>query len=79
MSSAVIVFVVDDDIAVLKALTRLLNAEGFGVRAFASPQAFLEQHDPAVPGCLVLDMGAALLERRSDILCGLLERADLKA
>jgi FixJ family two-component response regulator len=30
MSSAATVFVVNDDIAVLKALTRLLNAEGLG-------------------------------------------------
>jgi FixJ family two-component response regulator len=56
MSSAATVFVVDDDRAVLKALARLLHAEGFAVQAFASPQAFLEQHDPASPGCLVLDV-----------------------
>jgi FixJ family two-component response regulator len=56
MSSAATVFVVDDDRAVLKALTRLLYAEGFEVQAFGSPQAFLEQHDPASPGCLVLDV-----------------------
>ena len=49
------VFVVDDDAGVRKALTRLLRASGREVRAFASPQEFLEQHDPAEPGCLVLD------------------------
>jgi FixJ family two-component response regulator len=50
------VFVVDDDPGVLRALTRLLTAAGFGARAFSSPATFLEQHDPAVPGCLVLDV-----------------------
>jgi FixJ family two-component response regulator len=50
------VFVVDDDPRVLRALTRLLAAAGFQARPFASPRAFLEQHDPAAPGCLVLDL-----------------------
>jgi FixJ family two-component response regulator len=50
------VFVVDDDPGVLRALTRLLVAAGFEARAFPSPAAFLEQHDPATPGCLVLDV-----------------------
>src|SRR5262245_32551669 len=50
------VFLVDDDQAVLKGLERLLHAAGFEVRAFASPQAFLDEHDPAAPGCAVLDV-----------------------
>jgi FixJ family two-component response regulator len=50
------VFVVDDDPSVLRALTRLLAAAGFEARGFPSPAAFLEQHDPAIPGCLVLDV-----------------------
>jgi FixJ family two-component response regulator len=50
------VFVVDDDPSVLRALTRLLGAAGLEARGFASPTAFLEQHDPATPGCLVLDL-----------------------
>jgi FixJ family two-component response regulator len=41
---------------VLRALTRLLTAAGFDARGFASPAAFLDQHDPATPGCLVLDV-----------------------
>ena len=49
-------FVVDDDPGVLRALTRLLVAAGFEARAFPLPAAFLEQHDPATPGCLVLDV-----------------------
>jgi FixJ family two-component response regulator len=50
------VFVVDDDPGVLRALTRLLVAAGFEARPFPSPAAFPEQHDPATPGCLVLDV-----------------------
>jgi FixJ family two-component response regulator len=50
------VFVVDDDPAVLKSLSRLLRSAGLPVATFASPREFLDRHDPALPGCLVLDM-----------------------
>jgi FixJ family two-component response regulator len=50
------VYLVDDDAAVLKALERLLQADGLAVRAFASAAAFLGAHDPDVAGCVVLDM-----------------------
>src|SRR6266404_6527493 len=50
------VFVVDDDAAVRKAVSRLLRSAGIGVAAFASPTEFLAQYDPATPGCLVLDI-----------------------
>jgi len=51
-----VVFVVDDDPSVLKALSRLLRSEGLEVHTFRSAKAFLEQHDPSIPGCLVLDV-----------------------
>jgi FixJ family two-component response regulator len=47
---------VDDDPSVLRALTRLLSSAGLEARGFPSPTAFLEAHDPATPGCLVLDV-----------------------
>jgi FixJ family two-component response regulator len=50
------VFIVDDDPAVLKSLSRLLRAIRFTVVTFGSPQEFLERHDPHTPGCLVLDV-----------------------
>jgi FixJ family two-component response regulator len=50
------VFVVDDDPPVLKALERLLRGAGFEVQGFPSSQAFLAQHDPATPGCAILDI-----------------------
>ena len=56
MSGAGTVFVVDDDPAVLKALTRLLVASGREVQAYSSPREFHERHDRAAPGCLVLDV-----------------------
>jgi FixJ family two-component response regulator len=49
------VFVVDDDATILKALGRLLRGAGFEVRAFLSSQAFLDLHDPAIPGCALFD------------------------
>lgn len=51
-----VVYVVDDDSAVLKSVARLLRAAGHHVVAFSSPKRFLEQHDRNVPSCLVLDM-----------------------
>ena len=50
------VFVVDDDASICRALVRLLAAAGLEARAFASAAAFLEAHDAAAPGCLVLDL-----------------------
>ena len=50
------VFVVDDDEAVRKAVSRLLRSAGIAAADFASPTEFLAQYDPATPGCLVLDI-----------------------
>ena len=70
MSPGGTVFLVDDDPGVLRALTRLLRASGREVRAFASQREFLGQHDPAAPGCLVLDV--AMPERNGlDLHCDL--------
>ena len=43
MDSMFTVFIVDDDAGVLKALSRLLRARGYDVRAYTSPQEFLAQ------------------------------------
>lgn len=56
MNSSPVVFLVDDDPSVLKALDRLLTMKGFEVRPFATPDAFLGAHDPSVSGCIVLDV-----------------------
>ena len=50
------VFIVDDDAAVRRALSRLAKSVDLPAEVFSSPQAFLESYDPAWPGCLVLDL-----------------------
>jgi FixJ family two-component response regulator len=51
-----VVCVVDDDASVLKSLARLLRADGLNVLTFNSSRAFLDAHDPSIPGCLILDI-----------------------
>ena len=53
---AKIVQVVDDEAGMRKALTRLLRAEGFEVRAFASAREFLAASPAEEGACLVLDV-----------------------
>jgi FixJ family two-component response regulator len=50
------VFVLDDDESFLKAISRLLRADGFDVRCWTSASVFLAEHDPHVPGCLLTDL-----------------------
>jgi FixJ family two-component response regulator len=56
MNTQPTVFIVDDEALVCKALERLLRSEAHTVAIFASPAEFLAAHDPAAPGCVVLDM-----------------------
>ena len=62
MSSNFSVFLVDDDPGVLKALKRLLGAKGYETKSFTSPKEFLAAHDPAEPGCAVLDLAMPELD-----------------
>jgi FixJ family two-component response regulator len=50
------VFIVDDDVRVLNALSRLLRVKGYDVRLYSSAQEFLTHHDATVPGCVLLDV-----------------------
>lgn len=50
------VFLVDDEAAQRRAMTRLLGAHGLEVQAFAGAHEFLSAYDPALPGCLLLDL-----------------------
>ena len=52
-----VIWLVDDDAGLLRALQRLLSAEGFETRAFADAAAFLAAHDMTLPGCAVIDLG----------------------
>lgn len=55
MSDAV-VYVVDDDESVRRALSRLMRAAGLEAKTFPSAQAFLDHPSPDRPACLVLDI-----------------------
>ena len=50
------IFLVDDDPGVLKALSRVLREDGWGVQTFESAEAFLARPDQKADGCLVLDV-----------------------
>jgi FixJ family two-component response regulator len=50
------VFLVDDDAAVLRAFTGVLEAEGLQVQAFASAEPFLAACTAESAGCIVLDL-----------------------
>jgi FixJ family two-component response regulator len=56
MSAIPIVYVVDDDHSLRKALERVFSSVGLEVLSFASPSAFLAHARPDRPGCLVLDL-----------------------
>jgi len=49
------VFLVDDEPALLKALSRLLKAEGFAVQAYDSAVKFLSSANKDGAGCILLD------------------------
>jgi FixJ family two-component response regulator len=55
MKQSETVFLIDDEPALLKALGRLLKAEGFTVQAFESALAFLNAPRHTGSGCIVLD------------------------
>jgi FixJ family two-component response regulator len=51
-----IVFVIDDDAAIRKALASLIRSVGLQVELFASAQEFLQAKRPKLPSCLILDI-----------------------
>ena len=51
-------FIVEDDPAIGEALCDLLDSAGVAARCFASAEEFTDAWNPAIPGCLVLDVGA---------------------
>ena len=64
--------VIDDDLAVLKALSRLLRSRAFDVRTFKSGEEFLATLPNRHPKCLIADLqmptmsGLALQQRLAD-------------
>ncbi|OGX05897.1 MAG: hypothetical protein A2Z88_02330 [Omnitrophica WOR_2 bacterium GWA2_47_8] len=55
MNSAII-YVVDDDISICRAISLLLKTHGFKVETFTRAKDFLVFKHPKVPSCLVLDI-----------------------
>src|SRR5437870_8818682 len=54
--AAPVVFVVDDDPSVRRAIQRLVESVGLQVELFGSAQEFLRSKRPDAPSCLVLDV-----------------------
>jgi FixJ family two-component response regulator len=50
------VYLVDDDAAVLRSLTRLLRSAGYDAAAYGSAETFLRELAPDAEGCVVLDL-----------------------
>ena len=74
---APVVYVVDDDPDLLRAIERLLESVGLSAATFSSPHQFLERYDRIAPGCLVLDLAMPglnglelqrMLERQASLL-----------
>ena len=57
-----IVYLLDDEPEMVKALTRLLRAKRFAVRGFTSVSGFLEAFRPEESACLVLDVAMPELD-----------------
>lgn len=65
-----IVFIVDDDASMRRALTNLFESVGLKVQAFGSAPQLLQAKPPEVPSCLVLDIrlpGTSGLDLQSDL------------
>jgi FixJ family two-component response regulator len=56
MTAAPIVYLLDDEPEMLKALRRLLRAQGLQARSFTSARDFLAREAHQGPACLVLDV-----------------------
>ena len=51
-----VVFVVDDDASMRRAVSNLIRSVGFRAEAFATAQEFLAVNPPDAPSCLILDV-----------------------
>jgi CheY-like chemotaxis protein len=67
---AATVVVVDDDLSVLRALSRLIKAAGFRVLTFDRPSALLASAIPRANACMVVDLN--LPEMSGSELCSVL-------
>ena len=56
------VFLIDKDHGALDALSSLLRSAGYTTKAYTTPKAFLNEHDPSIYGSVVLDLATPLDE-----------------
>lgn len=56
MKDVPVIHVVDDDASLRRVLESLFRSVGLSCRSFGNVQEFLDGHDPAQPGCLILDV-----------------------
>ncbi len=67
------VFIVDDDFGVRQMIARMVRSVGLTAQPCACVKDFLEEYDPACPGCLVLDVrmpGESGLELQDRLAAG---------
>jgi len=57
-----VVYLLDDEPGMVKAVTRLLRTRGFEVHGFTSPASFLEAYRPESDSCLILDVAMPELD-----------------
>ncbi len=50
------VFLVGDNHVTLEALNRLLREAGYETKTYTALEAYIEEHDQAVHGCILLDL-----------------------
>jgi FixJ family two-component response regulator len=56
------VYLLDDEPGMVKAITRLLRAKGFEVQGFTTPASFLAAYRPGPNSCLILDVAMPELD-----------------
>jgi FixJ family two-component response regulator len=57
-----LIYLVDDEFAVRDSLTLLIESTGQSIRSFDSADAFLANYNPALPGCLLLDVRMPIMD-----------------
>lgn len=53
---APLIAVVDDDDAICRAVSRMLEAEGYRVRTYTTARDYLDDRDEATPSCVLVDI-----------------------
>ena len=62
MLDSKIVYILDDEPGMVRAIERLLRADGYTAKGFTKPDAFLEAFDAEAISCLVLDVAMPLID-----------------